>query len=385
MNDTPSALGSNYEIRVRKVSDDAHIFRYYLQSIARQILSEANEKRRIIMCHRFIAPRQDRAVIRYNPQKRRATFGNLLTCGELWVCPVCASRITEKRAAELIEAAARWRKTHSGQLTLNTYTLQHDKGQTLAEVLGTLQTALRRFKSGRAYQAIQDAFQVAGCVRAIEILYGENGWHAHVHELVFHKRLTPDQRRRYVTECTARWLDCLIKSGGAGLAGIAFDSRAEKRAVADYLAKIGREPIKQTWGLEREISKAPSKVGRSKGRSAFDLLADAGAGDPGATRLYLEYVRNTKGLRFLRWSTGLRDLLDMDNEAPDSEIAATDEAAALVLGYIRADGWRALMRFNRDVRVELLEIARTGDYEAVRLWCLARSIAFEREDTDDAN
>lgn len=383
MNDTPSVLGSNYEIHVPVVSADTYIFRYYLQSVAREILNAAKLEKRVRTCQRYIAPKQDRVRVKFSPTRKRASFGNLLTCGELWVCPVCASRITERRAAELKEAAAVWRKRHKGHITLNTYTLQHNIRQSLAEVVATLTKAFGRFKSGKPYIRLEKRFKIAGCIRAVEILYGENGWHAHIHELVFHGKLDHTTRKKYVSECTERWMNCLLKSGGDGIADIAFDSRAEHKAVSDYIAKFGREPITQTWGLEREISKAPSKVGRKGGRSAFDLLADAGAGDTNAARLYVEYVRMTHNMRFLRWSTGLQELLGLKVIRSDQDAAKESDIDAFALGYIRAEGWRALMRLPRDVRVEILLVGQSGSYEAVHQWCLARSIAFEREDTND--
>src|SRR6185503_16585697 len=108
-------------------------------------------------------------------------------CGRLWVCPVCAARITEQRRKELSNAVSRW----PGKLLLVTFTFRHERRDRLTDLLARLvgkgkqRGAFQWMKSGKQWQEILRDVEWVGSVRALEVTYGDNGWHVHIHELVF--------------------------------------------------------------------------------------------------------------------------------------------------------------------------------------------------------
>src|SRR5260370_41109162 len=74
--------------------------RWQLQREARALLPDE----RVAFCMRRI---QATAVdVLYSPQNQTAHFGGLMVCGSIWVCPLCAARISEYRRVEVEQAIA---------------------------------------------------------------------------------------------------------------------------------------------------------------------------------------------------------------------------------------------------------------------------------------
>jgi hypothetical protein len=305
MNDTSSAsaLGKDYEIGVTPVaSKDETLYRFWLQSVARSLAP----KERVKMCLRYIAPNKSSAHIVRSPSRKRASFRNLLTCGSIWLCPVCAAKISERRAQELLAAVTNWH-VNRGSVLLVTYTLRHNRNQPLAEVLNTLQAALKRYKAGKGYQSLITRHGIAGTIRALETTHSFNaGWHPHVHELVF---IQPGQPvAGFQAAARRRWIDSVRAVGGDALHDIGLDVKLGDKDVYAYVSKYGHLPKDTRWTVEREVAKAVSKKAAKGGRQPVQLLSDAGEGDAGAAVLWLEYVEVMKGKRQLVWSSGLRAL-----------------------------------------------------------------------------
>ena len=153
--------------------------------------------------------------------------------------------------------------------------------------------------------------------------------------------------------------------------------------MRDYIAKYGYEPIKPGWTIERELTKGPAKVSKTvQGRSAFQLLADYGAGDKQAGVLFQEYARATKGRYQLRWSSGLRKLLGLAAEQSDDDLAAAplsdDE---LFLTTLTPEQWRIVLR--RDLRADILDVAGAGDTERLTSWIVEHVGISQRVNLDD--
>ena len=77
--------------------------RFIWQAAARRILPHE----RVAQCLRTIAPGKSRVEIVHSKQQRRANYCNLIVCGRLWQCPVCAARISEHRRKTLSSQLAR--------------------------------------------------------------------------------------------------------------------------------------------------------------------------------------------------------------------------------------------------------------------------------------
>ena len=59
--------------------------------------------------------------IKYNEERKKAHWSNVQRCGSIWICPVCAKQITEKRREELKNGIDRWKTNHNGAVFLNAH------------------------------------------------------------------------------------------------------------------------------------------------------------------------------------------------------------------------------------------------------------------------
>jgi hypothetical protein len=92
-----------------------------------------------------------------------------------------------------------------------TFTLQHKVGDPLPRLLSALLGALRTVKGGFAWRDFTRRVGGLGSVRSLEVTYGANGWHPHLHELAFFEGAVG--LREIVGFLRSRWLAALNASG----------------------------------------------------------------------------------------------------------------------------------------------------------------------------
>jgi hypothetical protein len=300
------------------------------------------------------------------PGRSSGVFAGLQTCGSVWHCAVCASKITERRRLEVTEAVERW-EALGGIVVLATFTARHRRGQSLGNLVDRLMAARRRHKTGKGAQWARSL--VGGSIRATEVTYGaENGWHPHLHELLF---LFPGTRSADVAELASdlrgRW-ERLVQGAGLGTVNEhGFQLVASSAEVAAYVAKWGTE---KQWTVAHEIAKQPVKQGRGTSRTPMALLDAYVEGDYLAGSLWREYAEAMKGRRQLVWSPGLAEGLGMPPRKRDEEVAAEREDTAVTIAALSHDEWQVIVR--GDLRAELLIEAGSGDRDRVSRWIGAR-------------
>ena len=297
----------------------------------------------------------------YAPAQQAAHLGGLQMCKSVWLCPVCSSKISERRREELSGALRGWLESPAGEirrLLLVTLTLQHNRGDDLSEVFGALKKARRLLVSGKSAQAFASQYGAVGTIRSLELTYGENGWHPHLHILAFFGQEVPIIP--FEAAMKARWSHCVASAGGYASWKHGCDVRFSDADIAEYVAKWGKEP---NWTPAHEMTKGVAKLGRRGGRTAMQLLSDYLDGDRDAGLLWLQYAVNLKGERQLVWSHGLRDRLGLKEEKTDEEIAMEQPEIAVILASLTMGAWRVVIA--NDARGELLEVAAGGDPAAV--------------------
>lgn len=322
-----------------------------MQSGARELLPE----HRIQGCYRHRLPGHvDSEGVRvYRRQNSSTYYRGLKVCGSVWCCPVCAAKISERRRVELSGAVELWRKTR-GQVLLLTLTVPHSFGSVAFELLDSLLAAYRSFTSGK-YRLSNLVPGYAGAVRALEVTHGENGWHPHLHVLVFTEDRAADLADLEV-KLRDRWARVVMrhKLGAINTHGLRLDDGSK---AAKYAGK---------WGMAEELTKAHVKEGRRGGRTPWALLKDYMGGDVQAGALFREFVAVFKGRSQLQWSRGLRDLLGLSIEKTDEELATeTIQADDLLMARIKREDWHLIRRFN--LRGQVLELLRDFDWSAVEL------------------
>lgn len=341
------------------------IYRFAMQSAARELMPREG----VAKCMRATFPREDGTSgvdILYAPMKHAAHLAGVQCCKSVWLCPVCAAKISERRREDLSLGLSNWLTFTTGErrrTLLVTFTLAHDAGDDLSVIFGALRKARAGLVSGRAAVQFRKQWGIAGMVRSLELTHGMNGWHPHLHVLYFFNCEVPIIP--FEQAIKARWSECVESAGRYASWQHGCDVRFSDSDISNYIAKWGTDP---TWTTAHEMTKGVSKTGRRKGRTPQQLLVDYLAGDGDAGRLWIQYAVNFKGERQLYWSKGMRALLGLTKEKTDEEIAIEQEEIAVVLSSLSVGAWRVVLA--KELRGELLEIASTGDSAAVESFLL---------------
>lgn len=357
--DTPEGgpskpLGTNYEIVVQN-ENLGIIGRYFLQEVAREVIPE----HRVGICLRSLKPNKPWVEILYNREHQKAHYKNLMVCGSVWLCAVCASKISERRKNELIQGV----NNHDLGLAMVTFTMRHSAGDSLKENLDILQEAILRLVSGGWFQRFKSRWGLIGSVTNLEITYGENGWHPHKHLLYFFDREISSYDLQVMrSELVKRYLYLLDILGGSALDRVACDvveAKTEKQKIAEYMAKTEKTP----WGIEAEMTKSHVKMSPGGGLSFWELLKRASDGEYKYILLVREYAKVTKGKQSLYYSKGLRKKLSLGSPETDLEIAEKIEEHSELLAIVAKDIWARVSALR--LRGQLLEVANSGDIEQI--------------------
>lgn len=325
----------------------------------------------------------DTVRVRQSKATGRAHYQGLVSCNNVWACPVCSRRITDARRDELQRAVNQW-KERGGECYLVTATFPHQRRDDLRELVAGMRKAADFFNTSRAARSARARAGYVGSIRALEVTWGAwHGWHPHFHFLYF---CQPGQLGT-LRALESAWADALIKAGlaeqsklndmlhGAGGESAAWDVQNGDFA-ADYIAKFGHEPALQTrieagatWGVAAEMVKGISKTGRRlRGVTPFTLLAVAagatqlaGMSQARAVVLFCEFVTTFKGQRMLYWSPGLRAELHLGRLFDDAELEAMNDAKPemVTVATLTREDW-ALVLEHEQRDALLREVERWG-------------------------
>lgn len=323
--------------------------RFMLLDNARRILRNHNvtnrtgtEKHRTRTC---LSVRYDKTepigiTLNDNPERSAAGVTNLVTCGSICSCPVCAHKLMLEKA-EMVQRALVWAENNGFVPIMLTLTASHHKGTDLAEFKDQFKSAWRLFSSGRQWKEFKSDWNIEHWISAREATreaIKDNGWHYHMHVLLFISKSqirVNDAIESLSSLFTERWLHCLNSRNLVGDENIACKLTSGANVGKQYLTKLG---ISHTASGKLEYEMTGNA---NKGRTIWDVLYDASFGDIRAEYLYVEYVEVMTGENWITTSHGLQDLI-ADIELPVSE---SDEDEKLVLWYwISQENWSVVVR-----------------------------------------
>lgn len=354
---------------------------------ARRILWDLSSVSRVRVCgHHGILPDGNVAVkLSGTGTDRRAGFAGIATCGSTWACPVCSQKIATVRAADLAGAVAAWHETN-GRVLMLTLTMRHKKGQRLADLWDSLSHAWGKVTSGRGWVADQAHFgtviprtiktgkdkgqvrreQRIGFARVVETTHGENGWHVHVHALLFVNGSVTDKDAAMLADSMfGRWVPALV-SKGLTAPSLAHGVDVKLVGVADALL-LGDYFSKNTYTAEKagwEVAGGSGKKAGYGNRTPFQILADVVKdGDADDLALWWEWEKASHGRRQLTWSAGLRDFLALGTEKTDEEITEEELGGDVVL-TLDAPMFAAI----RHTAETLLDLVETTSLDQAQQW-----------------
>lgn len=338
---------------------DQRFLRYQMQSVARYILSN----NRVRICLRHQREKYGTVDIFKHRSTQKAFYGGLVVCGSVWICPVCSSKISERRRLELSKAFATHRES-GGQLTMLTLTFSHSKKDKLADLILAFMKSLKRLQSGKRYAKLRERLGYIGTIRALEITYGENGWHPHVHLMIVHEHMIDPANFNEIEDiyydlwsaaCAFEGLETSRKHG------VKLDDAKQAEAYISKWGELKGKEVQRTWTTEMEMTKANIKKGRAGSLTPFDFLRlVVEDGDLTYEPKYKEYAEATKGLRQLYWSPGLKKYFEIDDKT-DEQVAEEKVDEADRLGGLEWRDWKYIL--EHEYRVKLLELIEEHGYE----------------------
>lgn len=339
------------------VSDEnEHRFlRYQMQAVARHILVN----NRVGICLRCQCEKRKNVDVFKHQRTQKAFYGGLMICGLVWICPVCASKVTERRRKELKIASDSYLEG-GGNLNMLTLTFSHSKFDGLKESLKALGQAAAKFRTGKRYDKLRNQLGIEGSIRAFEITYGFNGWHPHLHILNFHKyKIEGWERVDYEDQFYELWSAACKKYGlkTSREHGLKLDDATE---ASSYIGKWG-DIVEKSWGIDSEMAKSNIKKGREESLTPFDFLRKVVEdGNLEYATHFKEYAKAMKGKTQLYWSRGLKQRFKI-KEKTDEEIAKAKEEPADLLGKLDWQDWHYII--ENDYRAKLLNYVEKYGYE----------------------
>ena len=338
--------------------------KWQLQAVARLSLGvydsniEYKNTHRIRICMRHIREDRSEVQVRQSLESLSTYYANLMACGSVWNCPVCAPKIQHIRALEVRAAINYWLE-QGGVVAMSTHTTQHNRSDNLLGLLTSFNKALQGSKSGRSYQRVKEVFGIAHSIKALEVTYGFNGWHPHAHTILFLEK--DSSLEELAGEMFPLWKSAAARAGLREPSEKAFKV-VDASKVKSYVTKMGQE---YQWNAEHELVKAHSKVGKGFSYSPFDFLrANLDESNPYLLGKFAEFVYTFHGRRQLVWSRGSKKALLGHEGQTDQEIADSLGQLDPVLAFITLEDWKKVRRSN--LQGDLLKVAEDFGKEGVK-------------------
>lgn len=339
------------------------------------------------------------------PGSRVAGFRGLYSCASVWACPRCSAVIGVERAAEIRRAVDKWRSEGAviparrllpvlgplpepvalgpsyvnfetgelhepdfdraelysgdyhweptkrlgrramevpvsfpaGEVVFLTLTLRHNKGDRLSDLWDALSGAFESLTRGS--RIFKD--RVHAYTRSAEVTHGANGWHVHLHCLLFVSKDFAAQLRELAPKVFKTWRDAVAKLGFSAVdegqdMRLVSDPEKDAAVLAAYVTKNSTG-----WDAAQELTASMLKRARGESMTPRDMLAVLHGAVQGkrdaltfnveeVAGLYSTFERASHGRRQLTWSVGAREALCGDVLDDEELAAAVDEDDALV-------------------------------------------------------
>lgn len=353
----------NFELKNGRYveSFDPFLFRfqkYMLQASSRECVkgmkTKSGQAYRVTNCLRSIVSPDNLVSVYRTIEHNQCTYSGLMTCGSVWLCPVCASKITERRSI-IIERVIEAHKQAGGDVILVTFTAPHTREESLKSLLQKFKNADSGFSKTRQVMDIKKNIGFIEPIKSLEITYGQaNGWHPHSHQLWFVNSGVDCESLKdllfpyWQSYCLKRGLEAPSLKHG-------LDVRNGLKA-AEYVSKMG-------WTISKEVTKGHTKKGRKGNYAPFDLLQADIDGHQWAPEKFREYAFATFGLRYISRFPKLQKLYQVDDEhLTDEEIAQQIEERSILLGQITLLQWRKILK--HDLRTTILDICEQKTFYA---------------------
>lgn len=292
-------------------------------------------------------------------------FNGLMKCGSVWRCPVCSYKITQHRQDEIYYMASEWLRK-GFRLSFVTLTMRHKKRHLLKDSLELLLSEFQKLQRTNCYEKMQKEHGIFGFVKTCEITFGlENGWHPHLHLLVFHKSEDVENLHTDFVKnwCKRKNVKALQKNQRAKLV---YDGLG----ISEYVTK---------WDMTKEMTQSNFKEGKVGQRfTPFSMLRKLAFNDFAKTSSeqilkdilqykYWEYCGATKGKHFISVSKNLKKFFKEQSgeDLKTDEEILQNEKVDEVLVKIDVNLWDTFVKDKRVLPSYLINAYENGGIACV--------------------
>ncbi|CEN51949.1 protein rep [Capnocytophaga canis] len=191
-------------------------------------------------------------------ESQKVFFNGLVKCGSVWRCPVCGFKVMKHRQNELYYMSSEWLR-RGFKISFVTLTIRHRPTFTLEKSLDILLSEFRKMQNTKVFDRLELEHDVTGFVRTLEITWGEsNGWHPHLHLLVFHKSDNFDSLH-------SDFIDCWTKRKRVGALKCLQKAKRvyDTEGLVDYVTK---------WDMTKEMTRSHFKEPKTVTKWDSDLV-----------------------------------------------------------------------------------------------------------------
>jgi hypothetical protein len=268
-------------------------------------------------------------------------FAGMQYCGRNWLCPKCSFKIMKSRTGEIAKQFKKYR-SEGEKIFFYTFTLQHNRWQSLQELLDILLGAYKYARSHRRYRQYVGKTRF---IRTIEIKYGANGWHPHIHcSFVSKEENTGNDVFQELYENFLRKKGLLVNDYTVD--GKEWDGTADE--LSEYLLK---------WELERELTGGNDKTGTG-GLTFFEMVK--------FYHQYIkqveEYIEATKGHKQYHFTGNFFDKA----QKTDEEIVQEHEETKEILFEIPREEYGKMYYHNLTRRFIKWIKEKDPDYDKIK-------------------
>lgn len=296
--------------------------------IRRELIKHDLVSKRVSSCG-CVLPKKSEVIISKD-DKNNSKINNVMSCGAVYECEICSTRILNQRQNDIEKVTKGW-LNDKGSVLLVTFTVKHSNQDSLKSVLGDTKTktgvngSYNRLLAHRGFRAIKDKYNIEFSVRGLEVTWGlTNGFHAHIHSLFYVKgELTDTRKEELKNDLYKLWVNT-CKSSKVSIPNLEYGIDVSNGSDADkYIAK---------WSSANELTSPAYKGAKNGNFTIWDLKnfllnPDSSPLPVNMVKSVLkEYFSTMKGKRFLTWSDpkGLRKKY-LTEELTDVDIVSTSD------------------------------------------------------------
>ena len=304
----------------------------------------------------------------------KASYRGLLTCGWVWGCSCCNSKIMFKRHQEILEAVKE-NLSRGGTHYAETLTIPHSPDDSLEELMAIQQIAFGIFNKSNKVRSARKAVGYLGYNKTLEIVHSpDTGWHPHIVLLHFaENKLSDSQMQFWKAVMLSEWQRAVQVAGWRIPSEFGYDFREidDPITFAGYLTKQTDKGVTlPSEGVSEELTS------QTKTSTPWRILNRyISLKQPEDLALWSVYVLATKGRRFMTWSKELRSTLNIASSMEDKDIAA-DEEGYVPLLTIDNDSYFNKIRKNPILQATYLDLLESTSFDLFHDRLVADGIEF---------